>query len=200
MQVWFDPQHRSVLDKQKYGNEGEWQRERFALLAMSDDYIKTCLIEISRILSPSSYCLLWADKYRLGTGDHLHVAEHLKLVDIISWDSQRMGMGYRSRYCGDFLLVLQKPPIIAKNWRDHSIRSIWPERVDRRVHPHCKPFELTRRIIAATTAPGNLICDPAAGSFVVMHAARALGREFIGCDLAEPSTPGGVSILGLQTH
>src|SRR5262249_54455875 len=30
--VLFDPQHRGVLDKLKFGNEGERQRERCALL------------------------------------------------------------------------------------------------------------------------------------------------------------------------
>jgi hypothetical protein len=43
---------------------------------------------------------------------------------------------------------------------------------------------LVTRLIAATTEPGDLVVDPAAGSFVVMHAAKRLGRDFIGCDLA----------------
>ena len=51
-----------------------------------------------------------------------------------------------------------------------------------------KPAGLVTRLIAATTEPGDLVVDPAAGSFVVMHAARQLGREFIGCDLAYAAT------------
>jgi DNA modification methylase len=39
-------------------------------------------------------------------------------------------------------------------------------------------------LIEAVTAPGDLIVDPCAGSFVVMHAALELGREFVGCDIA----------------
>jgi len=39
-------------------------------------------------------------------------------------------------------------------------------------------------LIGAVTRPGDLIIDPAAGSFVVMHAAHALSRNFVGCDLA----------------
>jgi len=31
---------------------------------------------------------------------------------------------------------------------------------------------------------GRRRLDPCAGSFVVLHAARELGREFLGCDLA----------------
>jgi site-specific DNA-methyltransferase (adenine-specific) len=46
----------------------------------------------------------------------------LKCVDLIAWDSLRLGNGYRSRRRGDYLLVLQKPPLAAKaTWRDHGM-------------------------------------------------------------------------------
>ena len=51
-------------------------------------------------------------------------------------------------------------------------------------HPHVKPIGLIARLIGAVTAPDDLVVDPAAGSFVVMHAAHQLGRNFIGCDIA----------------
>jgi hypothetical protein len=115
------------------------------------------------------------------------LADVLQVVDIVAWDSGRWGNGYRSRRRGDYLAVLQKPPIRAKaTWRDHSIPSRWREKIDRKQypHPHAKPLELTRRLIAATTNPGGLVVDPAAGSFVVLTAANKLGRDFIGCDKA----------------
>jgi hypothetical protein len=52
------------------------------------------------------------------------------------------------------------------------------------IHPHVKPIGLITRLIGAVTKPGELVVDPAAGSFVVMRAANQLGREFIGCDIA----------------
>jgi hypothetical protein len=52
-----------------------------------------------------------------------------------------------------------------------------------KLHAHIKPIGLISRLIGAVTKPGDLVVDPAAGSFVVMKAAHALGREFIGCDL-----------------
>ena len=95
-------------------------------------------------------------------------------------------MGYRARRCGDYLLVLQKPPLRAKaTWRDHGIRDRWVEKVDTRLHPHLKPAALIRRLIAAVTEPGDLVLDPAAGSFLVMHVAHELGRRFSGCDLCQ---------------
>ena len=105
-------------------------------------------------------------------------------------------MGYRSRRCGDYLLILQKPPLRAKTtWRDHGIRDRWVEKVDTRIHPHIKPAGLIRRLIAAVTAPGDLIIDPAAGSFLVMHVAHELGRRFIGCDISCGPTTNSAGVL-----
>jgi site-specific DNA-methyltransferase (adenine-specific) len=53
--VIFDPQHRDVLDKLGYGNEGERQRARCALPAMTSAYIDTCCRETARVLRPSGY-------------------------------------------------------------------------------------------------------------------------------------------------
>jgi hypothetical protein len=86
--------------------------------------------------------------------------------------------------------VLQKPPLRAKaTWRDHGIPSRWPEKVDRKTHPHAKPAGLIARLIGAVTAPGDLVVDPAAGSFIVMRVGNDMGRNFVGCDIAcQPPT------------
>jgi site-specific DNA-methyltransferase (adenine-specific) len=185
--VFFDPQYRGVLDHLRYGNEGSRQRGRAGLLAMTSGYIDACCREAARVLKPSGYLLRWTDTYHLGEGDHLRIADACPCVDIIVWDNLRIGNGYRSRRRGDFLLVLQRPKLAAKRtWRDHGIPSRWPEKVDRHIHPHIKPIGLIIRLIGAVTQPGDLVVDPAAGSFVVMRAAYQLGRNFIGCDLKLP--------------
>ena len=51
--VFFDPQYRSVLDKQQYGNEGERQKHRAELPQMDDHTIKRFLSDIERILGDS---------------------------------------------------------------------------------------------------------------------------------------------------
>jgi DNA modification methylase len=72
------------------------------------------------------------------------------------------------------------------------------EKVDRTLHPHIKPIGLITRLIEAITSCGDLVVDPAAGSFVVMHAANQLGREFIGCDIAYQRAS--ITQLQLFTH
>ena len=89
--VHLDPQHRSNLNYQKYGNEGARQRERCALPQMSDDYIDQCCREAARVLRPSAYLLLWADTFRLCQAHHLRVADVLPCVDLVSWNSEKPG-------------------------------------------------------------------------------------------------------------
>jgi site-specific DNA-methyltransferase (adenine-specific) len=103
--VFFDPQYRGVLDKLQYGNEGARQKGRFALPAMTGDYIDQCCREAARVLAPGAYLLRWSDTFHLCEGDHLRIADVLKCVDMIAWDSLRPGNGYRSRRRGDYLLV-----------------------------------------------------------------------------------------------
>lgn len=85
--AFFDPQHRAVLDKLAYGNEGSRQSERVRLPQMSTEYIDQCLREIARVLQRSGYCLLWADTFNLCEGSHHRVADVLKCVDLIAWDN-----------------------------------------------------------------------------------------------------------------
>jgi site-specific DNA-methyltransferase (adenine-specific) len=182
--AFFDPQYRGVLDKLKFGNEGARQCGRFHLPAMTDEYIDDCCREIARVLRPGGYLMRWSDTFNLCEAHHLRVADVLKCVDLLAWDSLRIGMGKHTRRRGDYLLILQKPPVGAKTWRDHSIPSRWSEKIDRKVHPHVKPAGLLARLIGAVTEPGDLVVDPAAGSFSIMNAANKLGREFIGCDIS----------------
>jgi site-specific DNA-methyltransferase (adenine-specific) len=182
--VFFDPQHRGVLDHLKFGNEGARQRGRSGLPAMSESYIDDVCRESARVLEPSGYLMRWIDTFGVCEGHQLRIADAIKAVDLVAWDNLRPGMGKRTRRRGDYLIVLQKPPITPRAWRDHGIANRWPEKVDRKIHPHIKPISLISRLIGAVTEPGDLVIDPAAGSFVVLHAARELGREFIGCDIA----------------
>jgi len=49
--AFFDPQHRSTLDRLRYGNEGARQKLRCALSAMSDSYIEQCCRDIARVFA-----------------------------------------------------------------------------------------------------------------------------------------------------
>jgi len=43
---------------------------------------------------------------------------------------------------------------------------------------------LQARLIEAVTDPGDVVIEPAAGSYSAMTAAHQVGRQFLGCDIA----------------
>lgn len=152
---FFDPQYRGVLDKLKYGNEGEKRgRNRSELPQMDENTIKEFLKEIERVLLPSGYLFLWVDKFHLveGVKPWLSKGSKLDTVDMIVWDKEKIGMGYRTRRRSEYLVVLQKAPRLAKTtWGVHTIPDVWSEKVVDKNHPHAKPVLLQSELIKATT-------------------------------------------------
>ena len=135
---------------------------------------------------PSGHLFLWVDKFHLCTGIHDWLeGSSLAIVDMITWHKRRIGLGYRTRRSSEHLMVLQKPPRKAKGvWSAHDIPDVWPESAPARhggVHP--KPVELQGALIGAVTNAGDIVVDPAAGTFSVLKACRDRGRNFLGCDI-----------------
>jgi adenine-specific DNA-methyltransferase len=54
-------------------------------------------------------------------------------------------------------------------------------------YPTEKNFELVRRLVAASTDPGDLVLDCFCGSGTTLEAAASLGRKFLGIDIADPA-------------
>lgn len=183
----FDPQYRAVLDKLKFGNEGERQKKRANLPQMTDGDIKLFVEQIQRVLKPSGYLAFWLDKFAIGSGHHLRYFDHcwsMRIVDLLCWETRRFGMGRRLRSATEYLLICQKEPTNAKEtWSDHSMRDFWSEGAERARHPHAKPFELTKKIILTVTKAGDLVVDPCAGSYVALDACKETKRNFVGCDV-----------------
>lgn len=189
--VFFDPQYRGILDKLAYGNEGVSRGlQRSALPQMSEETIKEFISEIARVLIASGHLFLWVDKFHLCQGVSSWLPEDVQIVDMIVWNKQKMGMGYRTRRQCEYLVVAQKRPVRAKGvWIAHDIPDVWEEKAVAG-HPHTKPVGLQMRLIEAVTHPGDVVVDPAAGSYSVLEACKNTGRTFLGGDLVCSASQG----------
>ncbi|HZM04416.1 MAG TPA: site-specific DNA-methyltransferase [Candidatus Saccharimonadales bacterium] len=49
-------------------------------------------------------------------------------------------------------------------------------------HPTQKPEELLRKLVLASSNPGDLVIDPFSGSGTTIVVAEQLGRRWMGCD------------------
>lgn len=184
--VFFDPQYRGILDKLKYGNEGKSRgKNRSSLRQMSEEEIIEFIKEFDRVLKPSSHLFLWVDKFHLCQGVlSWFLNTDMNLVDMIVWDKDKIGMGYRTRRKSEYLIVLQKKPTRAKGiWKNHSIPDVWIEKIKDKIHPHQKPYNLQKTLIESTTNEEDYVLDIAAGSFLVFDACKELNRNFIGGDI-----------------
>lgn len=182
----FDPQYRGILDKMRYGNEGVTRgRKRAQLSQMSEETIRQFIHGIANALTPSGHLFLWVDKFHLCTGVREWLkTDDMEIVDLVTWNKKRMGMGYRTRRQSEYLVIAQKTPKRAKGvWQRHDIPDVWDEKAEGN-HTHAKPINLQSALIEAVTNPGDVVLDPAAGSYSVLTAASKVDRQFLGCDIA----------------
>jgi len=183
---FFDPQYRGVLDYQNYGNEGVSRgKARSELPQMSEEIIVKFIGEIERVLRPSGHSFLWVDKFHLCEGVKPWFENlDLQIVDMLTWEKHRIGMGYRTRRKSEYLLIIQKKPIRVKDvWTQHDIPDVIMEQVKNENHPHTKPIKLQERLIRAVTKVGDIVLDPAMGSGSVWEACKNAERDFIGGDI-----------------
>ncbi|MBE3023016.1 DNA methyltransferase [Campylobacter sp. 7477a] len=185
--AFFDPQYRGVLDKLSYGNEGKSRGiERSALPQMSEEIINEFILDIHRVLKPNGYLFLWVDKFHLvqGVKKWFDCFSDFEIVDMITWDKKRIGMGYRTRRRSEYLVIVQKHPKQAKKtWVLHNIPDVWEEKITDKSHTHSKPIELQKQLLLATTSEQDLVLDPASGGYSVFNVCKEIKRNFIGCDL-----------------
>ncbi len=76
-------------------------------------------------------------------------------------------------------------PLGAKPRDVHEIPTLCNGTAEKTDHPTQKPEELLRRLIAASSNPGDLVVDPFAGSGTTLVVADRLGRRWAGAD-ADP--------------
>lgn len=184
--TFFDPQYRGVLDKLCYGNEGKSRgKDRSALPQMSQEIIFEFLAKIEVVLKPNGYLFLWLDKFHLfEVKSWIENYQSLEIVDLVTWNKMKIGMGYRTRRKSEYLVIIQKAPRQAKStWTLHNIPDVWDEKILDKNHTHAKPIELQKQLILATTNENDLVLDPASGGYSVFRACKETDRNFIGCDL-----------------
>lgn len=180
--VFLDPQYRSVLDRQQYGDEGD----RGDLPQMDDATIARFVAEAGRVLRSSGHLFLFVDKFLLVSGKwHAWLPEvtPMREVDCQIWDKVRIGRGWRFRCRWEAMIVIQKGPVRTDAWKLHDVPDVAAAKAETKRHLHAKPVPLLEAAIKCSTEPGDVVVDPCAGSYTVLDACRATGRIFIGCDL-----------------
>jgi DNA modification methylase len=144
--------------------------------------------------------MLTAFAPKLATDAHVHVFCHwsnehevraavegsgLKVRGSLIWAKNATGMGDLERSYAPkherIIHAVKGSPVLFSREPD----VLEADRTQNDLHPTQKPVDLLARLIAATTAEGQLVIDPFAGSASTLVAANESGRRYWGCEIDE---------------
>ena len=100
------------------------------------------------------------------------------------------GRNYRIREINgkEYKYYADEGKVIGSVWDDcTSMNANSPIMKESTGYPTQKPLKLLKRIISASTDPGDIVGDFFCGSGTTLHAAQSLGRKWIGVDNSEKS-------------
>lgn len=107
---------------------------------------------------------------------------------VLVWEKDGPGMGDLECPWGmgsEFILYFQRGRRPKSSVRRNSVIHVPQLRPNELIHPHQKPPALLKKLITASTEPGDFIVDPFGGSGSLVKAAREEGRSAIAIEYDE---------------
>jgi site-specific DNA-methyltransferase (adenine-specific) len=141
--------------------------------------------EAYRLLKPNTHAYLFCNEYGLATFRSEMAAAGFKVKRLLVWVKDQhtagdLGGDYANRT--EYLLFGHKGRRKLNGHRDTNV--LFFKRAGRkRDHPTEKPEDILRYLIQKSSAPGELVLDPFAGSGSTCKAAKDLGRRFLGIEI-----------------
>jgi site-specific DNA-methyltransferase (adenine-specific) len=141
--------------------------------------------EAYRVLRRDTHAYLFCNEYGLTTFRAEMAAAGFKVKRLLVWVKDQhtagdLGGDYANRT--EYVLFGHKGRRLLAGHRDANV--LFFKRAGRkRDHPTEKPEDMLRYLIAKSSAPGELVLDPFAGSGTTCRAAKDLGRRFLGIEI-----------------
>jgi site-specific DNA-methyltransferase (adenine-specific) len=134
-----------------------------------------------RVLRNGSHLYLFCDQETMFVVKPIAEASGFRFWKPLVWDKRTIGMGYHYRARYEFILFFEKGK---RKLNNLGIPDIIEQPRVTRGYPTEKPVTVSRILIEQSSATGNLVIDPFAGSGSVGVAALELGRKFLGNDIS----------------
>ena len=140
------------------------------------------MTELYRVLKPNTHFYMFCDQETMFIAKPAAEAAGFKFWKPLVWDKRSIGMGYhyRSRY--ELVLFFEKGK---RKLASLSVPDILEHPRVRGGYPSEKPPEVSEVLVRQSSAPGELVVDPFAGSGSVGVASLRLGRRFLGGDICD---------------
>lgn len=171
--------HRAVGTTTRLKHSQSSSNDWFSIFP--NDRIETLFAECFRVLRPNRHLYFFCDAETMFLAKPLGEAAGFTFWKPLVWDKQQIGMGYHYRARCEFVLFFEKGK---RKLNDLSIPDVLECPRVHKGYPTEKPVSLLETLVAQSTAPGELVCDPFMGSGATGVAALGLGRKFAGNDLS----------------
>ncbi|MCY9052496.1 site-specific DNA-methyltransferase [Bacillus spizizenii] len=182
----IDPPYSGLVNKSKQGSGGRMSNGHIAFDDMSERafqmFFTQRLYEIYRVLEMGSHIYVYTDWKQLRNMMDCVELSSFKLLNLITWDKQNMGLGSGYRQQSEYVIVASKGLHNSFNLKNVS-NVLKQKRVHRGEHQHQKPIELSDIYIENSTKENDIILVPFVGSGSECVSAVNKGRNFIGFEL-----------------
>lgn len=171
---------------QQYRTGYRWASEHRPITGDSQDALSLtveALEAVAPALTQDAHVLVfcrWQHEHELREA---LIATGLTVRGSLVWAKNEHGMGDLRRTFGPAheRIVHATRPDATIRYREPDVLHV-PRVVNER-HPTEKPVDLLRRLVVATTEPGDLVVDPFAGVASTLVAASQAGRRGWGCEI-----------------
>jgi site-specific DNA-methyltransferase (adenine-specific) len=137
--------------------------------------------EFYRVLARDGHLYLFSDVETMFVVKPIAERAGFKFWKPLVFDKCSIGMGYHYRARYELILFFEKGK---RRLNDLSIPDVIAHPRVRGGYPAEKPVFVSEVLIRQSSAPGELVIDPFAGSGSVGVAALRQGRRFSGCDIS----------------
>lgn len=160
-------------------NDAKWDPDWF------EEVVRSC----HRILAQDTHVYIFGSDHVIAEQKKI-IQAHFTFKNLIVWDKGVHTAGDLDGAYGkqtEFIIFAQKGRRPLKGGRPANLISVDKVPPDRLLHSCQKPVALMSFLIEHSTDPGEIVCDPFAGSGSTMLAATGLGRKFVGWEI-DPRT------------
>src|SRR5207302_9112438 len=125
------------------------------------DSYRTFLGECHRVLRDGRHIYIMFDSFSLLSLGAV-VREVFDVKNVLVWDKVNLGMGHYFRRRHEHVLFATKG---RRRLSRRDLPDVWRvKRIHRAAYPTQKPVEVFSMMLAGSTEPGFVVCDPFAGA------------------------------------
>lgn len=152
--------------------------------------------QFARILKPGTHCYVMTNALNLRELLNVADAVGLYLHNLLIWEKNNANANRWYMKHTEYVLLFYKKP--AKPINNCGSKQIFKfDNPRNKSHPTEKPVELMQHYIENSSAAGELVFEPFAGSGATLIAAHQSGRRWLGCELdAQYYYPAAARLIG----